>query len=130
MCDRSLYFGLGSYCRSKLCSLLFMHALARRSEASGITANSVSPSVVNSGIIGRSLPARVAMQLIRPLTNSPAQGADSAVWLCTEAALSGANGGYYHNRTEHRTSACARSDEAAERLWRLSESWVDLRWGG
>ncbi len=129
MRDRSPYFSIGNYCRAKLCGLLFMHALARRAKGSSITVNAMSPGVVNSGIIGHSLPARMAMWLISPLTNSPAQGADTAVWLCTEAALSSANGGYYRNRAVCRTKAYARSDKAAERLWQLSESLVQLRWG-
>ena len=127
--ERSPYFSLGSYGRSKLCNLLFTHALAQRIEGSGITVNAMSPGVVYSGIIGRSLLARLLMGVLRPFARTPAQGADTAVWLCAEAGMSDANGGYYFNRTPCQPRADAHSDEIAAQLWRASEALAEYRWG-
>ena len=128
MRERSFYFNMESYGRSKLCNLLFTHALAKRIDGSGVTVTAMHPSLVDTGLAGSNLIARILMALLRPFARTPAQGADTAVWLATDAALSVANGGYYFNRAPHKPRDDACSDEIAERLWQASEDLVNHRW--
>jgi hypothetical protein len=59
--------------------------------------------------------------LAKPFSLSPAQGADTVIWLATEPALAGRSGGYYVKRREASTSRAAQSDEGARKLWEVSE---------
>ena len=128
MRERSFYFGMESYGRSKLCNLLFTHALAKRIEGSGVTVNAMHPSLVHTGLASHTLLGRVLMGLMKPFARTPAQGADTAVWLCTDGALRRVNGGYYFNRAPHQPRPDACSDEIAEQLWQASEALVEHRW--
>ncbi len=128
MREQAFYFNMESYGRSKLCNLLFTHALAKRIEGSGVTVTAMHPSLVATGLAGKQWVGRLMMALLRPFARTPAQGADTAVWLATDPALSAANGGYYFNRAPHKPRADARSDEIAEQLWQASEDLVDHRW--
>ncbi len=125
---RWLYVNLDLYSRSKLCNLLFTRSLAQRVAGSDITVNAMSPGVVYTGILGRNVLSRMLMGLLKPFARTPAQGADTAVWLCTAADITKANGGYYCNRTPCQPRASARSDTVAAQLWKSSEVLVKHRW--
>ena len=128
MREHSFYFNMESYGRSKLCNLLFTKALAKRIEGSGVTVNAMHPSLVYTGLARQNLMGRILMGLLKPFARTPAQGADTAVWLCTEPALIRANGGYYFNRAPHQPRADACDEAIAEQLWQASEVLVDHRW--
>jgi NAD(P)-dependent dehydrogenase (short-subunit alcohol dehydrogenase family) len=114
--------GWPAYCQSKLANLLFVRELARRLEGTGVTANAVHPGLVASGF-GRNngLLARLGMLALRPLARSPARGADTVIWAATAPELEGVTGGYFADRAPLTPSRAARDDDAARRLWALSE---------
>ncbi len=116
-------YSMASYGRSKLCNILWTRELARRLEGTGITANCFHPGGVNTGF-GDNLEGfgKAAFALIKRFMLSPAQGADTLVWLALSDKVEGHSGGYYAKRRLVTPSAAARDAEAAAKLWAYSES--------
>jgi retinol dehydrogenase 12 len=117
-----------AYNRSKLANLLFARELARRLTGSGVTVNALHPGVVATRLF-RPLPAplRIALGSIgRLILLSPRQGADTTVYLASEAGLAGQSGGYYRRRRRTAPSAAAQSDADAARLWQESMKLTGL----
>jgi NAD(P)-dependent dehydrogenase (short-subunit alcohol dehydrogenase family) len=117
------YSTFAAYGRSKLCNILFTRELARRLEGTGITANAFHPGGVNTGF-GDNMKglARAAFGLIKRFMLTPEQGADTLVWLAASAEAEACSGGYYIKRRLAQPTAAARDDDAARRLWEVSES--------
>lgn len=114
--------GWPAYCQSKLANLLFVRELARRLEGTGVTANAVHPGLVASGFGGNNgLLARLGMLALRPIARSAARGADTVLWAATAPELDGVSGHYFADRAPLTPSRAARDDDAARRLWTLSE---------
>ena len=115
-------FAFTAYGRSKLCNILWTRELARRLEGTGITANCFHPGGVNTGF-GDNLTglAKSAFGLIKRFMLTPAQGADTLIWLATSPDVAGRSGGYWAKRKLIQPSAAARDPEAARRLWELSD---------
>jgi hypothetical protein len=65
--------------------------------------------------------ARVLTRVLSPFFRSPAQGADTAVWLATAPELEGVSGRYFSSRRELEPAAHARDPETAQRLFEESE---------
>jgi hypothetical protein len=55
------------------------------------------------------------------LGRTPAQGADTVVYLATAPELAGVTGEYFYERKVLTPSAATRDPEAARRLWQVSE---------
>lgn len=121
------YSGLGVYNRSKLANILFTRELARRLDASGVTANSLHPGFVASrlardgdaGALGEAV-----MTLARPFAISPARGARTSVYLASSPAVADVTGKYFARCREVRPARAARDDDAARRLWDVSAELV------
>ena len=116
-----------AYANSKLANILFTRELARRLDGTGATANCAHPGVVRTGF-GRdaAMPLRLGLTIARPFLLSPQRGADTVVYLATSPEVSTATGGYYVKRQRREPSAAARDEDAARRLWRLSEELTGL----
>ena len=128
--------GMRVYGMSKLANILFTSELARRLEGTRVTANAVHPGGVatrlgtnNPGLLGKVLP--LAM---RPFFKTPAQGAETSIYVATAPELESTNGRYFAESRERQPTSAARDAGAAKRLWNLSCEWVgvaveDTRWG-
>lgn len=104
-----------TYSRTKLANLLFTYELHRRYP--GLTVAAVHPGFVRTDL-GRDFPrARVALLHLTAL--SARQGAVPVVHLATTREL--VNGAYYNRRTETRSSDASYDQNAARRLWDLTE---------
>jgi NAD(P)-dependent dehydrogenase (short-subunit alcohol dehydrogenase family) len=110
------------YGLSKLGNILFSYELARRLEGMGVTVNCLHPGAVgtnlgtNNGWLGRAV-----MTLGRPFLRTPAQGADTAIWLASSPEVEGVTGKYFVKRREKRTSPVSYERDAQARLWVESE---------
>lgn len=115
------YSAFRAYGRSKLCNILWTRELARRLEATRITANCFHPGGVNTRF-GDNMTglAGAAFGLIKRFMLTPAQGADTLVWLATSNDAEGLSGCYFAKRRLVQPSAAARDDVAARRLWEVS----------
>ncbi len=116
-------FGFSVYGRSKLMNILFTRELARRTEATGITANCLHPGCVaprfgdsSGGIVMKSL-----VKIAKPLgAISPQEGAKTIVYLASSPEVEGKSGGYYHKCRLAVPTRAAQSDADARRLWEIS----------
>jgi retinol dehydrogenase-12 len=116
-----------AYGRSKLANILFTRALATRLAGTGVTTNALHPGSVASGfgMDGDLKGLRgLGNRLYRPFEISTATGAKTSIYLAASPEVEGRSGGYYARSKPGHPSKRARSDDAAERLWRESEKLV------
>jgi NAD(P)-dependent dehydrogenase (short-subunit alcohol dehydrogenase family) len=114
-------FAMVAYGNSKLCNILWTRELAKRLAGTGITANCVHPGGVNTGF-GDNLKGllKAVFGFAKRFMLTPAQGADTLIWLASSPEVAGQTGGYWSKRKRLTPSAAARDDAAAVRLWELS----------
>jgi retinol dehydrogenase-12 len=117
------YTGFVVYGETKLMNILFSRELARRLSGTGITANSLHPGVIatgfgtnNGGLLG------FATRHLSPLfLTTPLKGAATTIHLASSPAVDGVSGRYFAKCREASTTRHAQDDQAAARLWALSE---------
>jgi NAD(P)-dependent dehydrogenase (short-subunit alcohol dehydrogenase family) len=116
------------YARSKLANILFTRELARRLDGSGVTANSLHPGFVRSdfGLGGDMSGIMTAgFKLVaRPFAISPARGARTTVYLASSPDVADVSGWYFSKSAPASTSKAAEDDDAARRLWEVSDQLV------
>jgi NAD(P)-dependent dehydrogenase (short-subunit alcohol dehydrogenase family) len=119
------YRVFGVYGRSKLCNILWTRELARRLTGSGVTANCVHPGAVATQLGQTDAPwTKVLGRVLGLFMRSPERGAATGVWLATSPAVSTVSGRYFVDEREGRPAKYATDDDAAKRLWEISEELV------
>ena len=124
--SRGRYVATRAYARAKWCNVLFTRELARR-WAPEVTATCYDPGAVATSF-GRASGGVTGLAFRTPLTafmRTPAQGADTLVWLAT-ADDGWRNGGYHHDRSRALSLPSTRDDVRARELWELSAQLVGL----
>jgi NAD(P)-dependent dehydrogenase (short-subunit alcohol dehydrogenase family) len=120
--ERRPYSGSAAYSQSKQADRMLTWALARRLEGSGVTANALHPGAVNTGLLAKSsgLAGAEASAWARSVGRSPAEGADTVVWLATSPEVSELSGRFWSSRRE---AACRfRNTGQEERLRALCDA--------
>jgi NAD(P)-dependent dehydrogenase (short-subunit alcohol dehydrogenase family) len=109
----------GAYSAAKLANIMFAAELARRWATLGIASNSVHPGIVRTGF-GRSgdWNERGLWTLTNRWALTPAEGADTLVYLASSPEVEGVSGEYFYKRAPKRPNGPARDVEAQHRLWR------------
>ncbi len=123
---RGPYVATRAYARAKWCNVLFTAELARR-WAPGVTATCFDPGAVATGF-GRAAGGATGLVFRTPLVavlRTPAQGADTLVWLAT-ADDGWRNGRLHADRSPALTLPSARDAVRARELWELSARLVGL----
>jgi retinol dehydrogenase 12 len=124
------YRVMRTYGRSKLANILFTRSLARRLSGTGVTANSLHPGLIATGIGQTSPIGRLVWRVVVYARGgiSVEEGAKTSLYLATSREVDGVSGGYYSKcrPAELQTSADAVSDAACERLWKISAELVGL----
>jgi len=115
-----------AYGRSKLCNILFTRELARRLEASGVTAMCLHPGVVATEFGHRGGIVELGWRLAKPFMISAEKGAETSVFLATVADPTPFNGGYVVNKTLAQPDPAALDNGMARRLWDESARLVGL----
>lgn len=116
--------GLDAYKVSKLCNVLFANELARRVADRGITAHSVHPGDVSTGIMRNTLVLSWLIKLARSwLLLTPEQGARTTLHAAT-ADHGGRTGLYFAKSKVAPASPLAADRDLARRLWELSARLV------
>jgi NAD(P)-dependent dehydrogenase (short-subunit alcohol dehydrogenase family) len=124
---RRRYRGLRQYANTKLLNVLFIRELARRNPAAALTANTMHPGVVATEILfGGWAPLRLFKRWMR----TPEHGARTAVHLASSPDVAGVTGEYFRDERPARVSPAALDDDAARRLWEISERMTGLHPGG
>jgi NAD(P)-dependent dehydrogenase (short-subunit alcohol dehydrogenase family) len=121
------YRSMDVYGKSKLANVLFTTELARRLDATGVTANCLHPGTVATGfgsVDDTTGIERVTMMAGRPFFISAERGARTIVYLASSPEVEGRTGGYYVRSRLHPASKAGRDAEAARQLWEASEALV------
>ena len=117
--ERGGYQLMRAYCRSKLANVLFTRKLAK--ELPGVQVNALHPGGVATNIWTKAPRwAQPILNLARLFMLTPAQGAETIVWLASSPEATG-SGGYYVKKKPAPISKLAQDDALADRLWAESE---------
>lgn len=114
--------GNRAYADSKLATILFTRELARRL-GSQSTANCFHPGFVRTsfGSNNHGTAAWLIEMLASMFGSTPEKGAETLVWAATSAEAASYDGEYFQGCKPTRTTALAKDDGLAKRLWELSE---------
>jgi len=114
-----------AYGQSKLANLMFTYELARRLAGTTVTANAVDPGGVatnlgrNNGLLAWA--RHLAYYAAKRELLSPKQGADTVIYLATSPEVEGVTGQLFHKRKPIKSSEASYDEQAAKRLWEMSE---------
>jgi dehydrogenase/reductase SDR family protein 12 len=114
--------GPAAYARSKRAQVILAEMWAKRLWDTGVAVHAMHPGWVNTPGLKRSLPRFHA--LARPLLRTPAQGADTILWLGASPPGTVGSGLFWHDRRPRRThrTPCSRETLAQRaQLWRECE---------
>jgi len=115
------------YGQTKLANILFTAELARRTEGTGVTANSLHPGAVATSLgKNNGAWARAIIALLRPFFRTAEGGAATSVHLASSPTVEGVTGRYFVDCREKLPSPAARDAAAARRLWDVSERLTGL----
>ena len=113
--ERHSYDGAAVYARHKRAQVVLSEMWAERLRDRGVAVHSMHPGWVDTPGLEHSLPR--FYKVMKPALRSPAEGADTIVWL---AATGRPGGGFWHDREKRHTHVMRRareSDEERRRLW-------------
>ena len=114
-----------AYCQAKLANVLFTRELARRGAADGITANAIHPGAVTSNFWSHGDSTfQDRIEEIRELAVTPDQAAETIVRLASAPEAAAITGSYFFMGEIRDPSVAAMDDEAAARLWDVSEALI------
>jgi retinol dehydrogenase 14 len=122
------YSGQRAYNQSKLATVMFTNELARRLDGTGVTANSLHPGVVrtNFGSEDQAGWFVVVSRLILQFLKTPAQGAETPIYLASSPDMDGVTGQFFANRKPRTASKVAYDTDKGARLWRVSADLVGM----
>src|SRR5580693_5533302 len=122
------YSGQRAYSQSKLANVMFTYELARRLDATGVTATVLHPGVVRTSFGAEDQAAYLAVMIrvARLFMKTPAQGAGTPVYLASSPQVEGITGRYFVNRKPKTSSKASYDTAAAARLWQVSADLTDI----
>jgi NAD(P)-dependent dehydrogenase (short-subunit alcohol dehydrogenase family) len=123
------YTSKRAYGRAKLMDILFTKELNRRYDAQGIAAVAFHPGVVRTSFSSefRGGWSFVYTTFLKHLLISPAEGADTLVWLATsEPRKDWKAGEYYVKRKIARSSQQSQDPKLAHDLWKKSANLLSI----
>ncbi len=91
---------------------MFTYELARRLEASRVTATALHPGMTNTAFSAED-PARAMAPVVfvaRPFMRTAKKGAETVVYLASSSAVEGVTGRYYANRKEKKSNQSSSDD--------------------
>ena len=110
--------GATAYARSKRAEVMLTEAWAERLVRSTVVAHAMHPGWVDTPGLKSSLPR--FYRAMKPLLRTPAEGADTIVWLGAAAEPAGSSGGFWHDRRRRPTHLAPWTKQRPlerERLW-------------
>ena len=115
-----------AYSQSKRANVLFTREMARRLKKRRISVNCCHPGAVatNIGIDRETGFGKTITGLLKPVFQTPAEGAGTAIYLATSDEVSNITGGYFYRCRIAKSSKRSRSRILAKRLYDLSEEMV------
>ena len=122
------YHGLRAYGQSKLANLLFTYEFERRKTLDKLCINCLQPGNVKTNIgLKHSVALHsLAFKLRRLRGISPAEGAETSIYLASSEDVKGISGKYWDKCKIKKSSKQSYIKEDAQRLWLLSEKLCDI----
>lgn len=122
--DRRRYNGMSAYAQSKQANRMWTRAVARRLRGTGVTANSLHPGGVATGLFGKGggVLAKVVGGVAAVMGRSPEKGAETAVWLASAPEVEGQTGTFFADLASKHCRFDNENEE--ERLFELCERMV------
>jgi NAD(P)-dependent dehydrogenase (short-subunit alcohol dehydrogenase family) len=123
------YSGQAAYSQSKLANVMFTNELARRLEGTGVTANSLHPGFVrtNFGAEDQAWLFTVVRQVVLPFLKTPAQGAQTSIYLASSPGIDGVTGQFFANKKVKTANKIAYDSAMMARLWQASVELVGMK---
>ncbi len=118
------FMAIMAYRQSKLANMLFIKELSRRIAGTGVTANSLMPGFVATGL-SRNMTV-VSRAFFRLFGSSPEKGAGTSVYLASSPDVANISGECFRKKRIVKTSKESYDPELAKRLWELSESYTKM----
>jgi retinol dehydrogenase-12 len=125
------YSPIWEYGNTKLWNIMFTQELAQRLRARGITnitTNSLHPGAVATGYGQQSggwLSAVLALG--RPFMLSPEKGAETSIFLATDAKVASISGGFFSKKKPEPVRSSFNTPANNRRLWELSEQLTNTQ---
>jgi retinol dehydrogenase-14 len=122
------YSGQRAYSQSKLASVMFTNELARRLQGTGVTANSLHPGVVRTdfGAEDQAWLFTVVSKVVLPFLKTPAQGAQTSIYLASSPNMDGVTGEFFANGKPKTANKVAYDTDMTARLWNVSADLVGM----
>ncbi|NQX67894.1 SDR family oxidoreductase [Paenibacillus alba] len=116
------------YAQSKIANIWFTRELAKRLAGTTATVNALHPGAVgtNIGVDRDTGFGKFVHRLLRPFFLTPAQGAETAIYLSTSPDVQTISGEYWYKKKIAPISERAQDEDMAHRFWAWSEQEVGL----
>ena len=117
-----------AYAQSKLALILFTKKLAKDLEGTGVTVNALHPGVIGTEMTMRNVRTMnpVAAFIFKRTLLTPAQGAETSVFLATAPDVANISGEYFDKKKIATVSPLADNAALADKLWDISTKLVGL----
>jgi NAD(P)-dependent dehydrogenase (short-subunit alcohol dehydrogenase family) len=122
--DRGEYKGSAAYARTKRGQVILTEIWAEQLEELGVTVNAMHPGWADTPGVVQSLPT--FHKITRPFLRTPAEGADTIVWLAASDEAAGKTGLFWHDRQPRPTHRTKRTEERPEDRAALLQALSDL----
>ena len=119
------YGSFKAYGQAKLANVMFTYQLSRFLEDTPATVNALHPGGVATGFGGGSTVSTL-YKVFRPFLKTPAEGAETVVYLATSPEVKGVSGRYFTDKKSVSSSKRSYSVQVQARLWRVSRHLVGL----
>jgi dehydrogenase/reductase SDR family member 12 len=122
--ERGQFDGATVYARTKRAQVILTEIWARRLDGTGIVVHAMHPGWSDTPGVRSSLPG--FYKVTRPLLRTPAQGADTIVWLGAAAEPGRSTGRFWHDRRQRPTHLLPWTRETRQERERLLAECVAL----
>ena len=119
--------GVAQYARTKRAQVVLASMQAERLQARGIDVSAMHPGWADTPAVRSSLPR--FHRVTRAVLRTPAEGADTVVWLAACPRLAGQTGGFWFDRSEqspHKLPWTRESAAERDRLWQAAHAWAGI----
>jgi len=105
------------YSQTKLANVYFTYELARRLDGAGVTVNALHPGLVATNFGPDNRVSRFFMRLLKPVSLTPEQGAQTLIYLAASPEVEGVTGKYFYQCKAISSSQVSYDEAAARQLW-------------
>ena len=120
--DERDYDGLVAYAETKRAQVVVAELWAETFDGTSVHVNSMHPGWVDTSVMRNAIP--LLHKITKPVLRTPAEGADTIVWLAASPIVEGRSGRFFFDRQAVRTHwlpTTRETNEERDELWRLCE---------